>query len=36
MALNQQYAKIQEAFIAVFPPPPVNGLGTIGGFRMQI
>jgi multidrug efflux pump len=36
MALNQQYAQIQEAFIAVFPPPPVNGLGTIGGFRMQI
>jgi multidrug efflux pump len=36
MALNQQYAKIQEAFIAVFPPPPVMGLGTIGGFRMQI
>jgi len=35
-ALNQQYGTIQEAFIAVFPPPPVNGLGTIGGFRMQI
>ena len=35
-ALNQQYAKIQDAFIAMFPPPPVNGLGTIGGFRMQI
>ncbi len=35
-ALNQQYAGIQEAFIAVFPPPPVMGLGTIGGFRMQI
>jgi hydrophobe/amphiphile efflux-1 (HAE1) family protein len=35
-SLNQQYAQIQEAFIAVFPPPPVNGLGTIGGFRMQI
>ena len=35
-ALNQQYGKIQEAFIAVFPPPPVMGLGTIGGFRMQI
>jgi len=35
-ALNQQYGAIQEAFIAVFPPPPVNGLGTIGGFRMQI
>ena len=26
-ALNQQYGAIQEAFIAVFPPPPVNGLG---------
>ena len=35
-ALNGQYAKVQEAFIAVFPPPPVMGLGTIGGFRMQI
>jgi multidrug efflux pump len=35
-SLNQQYGKIQDAFIAVFPPPPVMGLGTIGGFRMQI
>ncbi|MGH8515846.1 MAG: efflux RND transporter permease subunit, partial [Panacagrimonas sp.] len=35
-ALGQQYGKIQEAFVAVFPPPPVMGLGTIGGFRMQI
>jgi hydrophobe/amphiphile efflux-1 (HAE1) family protein len=35
-ALNKQYGAIQEAFIAVFPPPPVMGLGTIGGFRMQI
>jgi multidrug efflux pump len=35
-ALNQQYSQIQDAFIAVFPPPPVMGLGTIGGFRMQI
>jgi multidrug efflux pump len=35
-ALNGQYSKIQDAFVAVFPPPPVQGLGTIGGFRMQI
>jgi multidrug efflux pump len=35
-ALNQQYAAIQDAFIAVLPPPPVDGLGTIGGFRLQI
>jgi multidrug efflux pump len=35
-ALNQQYSAIQDAFIAVFPPPPVMGLGTVGGFKMQI
>ena len=35
-ALNSQYGALQEAFIAVFPPPPVMGLGTMGGFKMQI
>ena len=35
-ALNQQYGGIQDAFIAVFPPPPVMGLGTVGGFKMQL
>ncbi len=35
-ALNTQYASIKEAFIAVFPPPPVMGLGTVGGFKMQL
>ena len=35
-ALNQKFASIQDAYIAVFPPPPVMGLGTIGGFRMQV
>lgn len=35
-ALNQQFAAIPEAFIAIFPPPPVQGLGTIGGFRLQL
>ena len=34
--LNKQYGSIQDAFIAVFPPPPVQGLGTIGGFKMMI
>ena len=34
--LNQQFAAIPEAVIAVFPPPPVQGLGTIGGFKLQI
>ena len=35
-ALNAQFADIQDAYIAIFPPPPVQGLGTIGGFRLQI
>ncbi|HET6628974.1 MAG TPA: multidrug efflux RND transporter permease subunit [Woeseiaceae bacterium] len=35
-ALNREFASIQEAFVAVFPPPPIMGLGAIGGFRMQI
>ncbi|EEX34135.1 MULTISPECIES: efflux RND transporter permease subunit [Vibrio] len=36
MQLNQKFASIPDAFIAIFPPPPVQGLGTIGGFRLQI
>jgi multidrug efflux pump len=36
MQLNGQFASIKEAFIAMFPPPPVAGLGTIGGFKLQI
>ena len=34
--LNQEYSVITEGRILVFPPPSVQGLGTIGGFRMQI
>ncbi len=36
MQLNQQFGAIQDAFIAMFPPPPVQGLGTTGGFKLQI
>jgi multidrug efflux pump len=35
-SLNVKYARIQDAFIAMLPPPPVNGLGTTGGFKLQI
>ncbi|MET0612530.1 MAG: efflux RND transporter permease subunit [Pseudomonas caspiana] len=35
-ALNGKYGEIQDAYMAIFPPPPVQGLGTIGGFRLQI
>jgi multidrug efflux pump len=34
--LNQEYSVITEARVLVFPPPSVQGLGTIGGFRMQV
>jgi len=34
--LNKQYGFIQEAFIAVFPPPPVQGIGTVAGFKLYI
>src|SRR3984893_8928003 len=34
--LNRQFGAIQEAFIAVFPPPPVQGLGTVAGFKLYI
>src|SRR6478609_5097641 len=36
MQLNKEFGGIKEAFIAMFPPPPVQGLGTIGGFKLQI
>lgn len=35
-SLNQKFATIQDSFIAVFPPPPVMGLGTLGGFKLQL
>ncbi len=35
-ALNQQFAAIQDAYILTVPPPPVQGLGTIGGFKLYI
>lgn len=35
-ALNGKFGSIQDAYMAIFPPPPVQGLGTIGGFRLQI
>lgn len=34
--LNQAFAGIQDAFIVMFPPPPVQGLGTTGGFKLML
>ena len=34
--VNKRLGAIQDAFIMVFPPPAVNGLGTIGGFKLYV
>ena len=34
--LQGKYAAIPDARIAIFPPPPVQGLGTIGGFKLEV
>ncbi len=34
--LNQVAGKIQEANIFVIPPPPVQGIGNAGGFKMMV
>ena len=35
-ALNQKMAGIQDAFVMVVTPPPVIGLGTLGGFKLEV
>jgi multidrug efflux pump len=35
-ALNREFGSIQEAFVMTVPPPPVQGLGTIGGFKLFV
>jgi multidrug efflux pump len=34
--LNGKFSGVQDAFVAVFPPPPVNGLGQVGGFKLML
>ncbi|GFM81120.1 multidrug efflux RND transporter permease subunit [Pseudomonas cichorii] len=35
-ALAREFSAIKEARIILFNPPPVRGLGTTGGFRLQL
>lgn len=36
-SLNQKFQALYgEGFAAVFPPPPVAGLGNTGGFKLQV
>ena len=34
--LRAKLAPIQDGFIGVFGPPPVDGLGLVGGFKLQV
>jgi multidrug efflux pump len=34
--LRQSFKEIQEARVAVFGAPPVDGLGSTGGFKLQV
>lgn len=34
--LQEKFSQIQDASIVIFPPPSVQGLGTVGGFKLEI
>ena len=34
--LMGKFSQIPDGFLGMFPPPPVPGLGSMGGFKMQI
>ncbi len=33
---NGEFSQIKEAFVLAVSPPPVNGLGTLGGFKLYV
>jgi len=34
--LQQRLAQVEDAHIAVFAPPPIRGMSSVGGFKLQI
>jgi hydrophobe/amphiphile efflux-1 (HAE1) family protein len=36
MSLNQKFAAIQDALVLSVSPPPVRGIGTTGGFKLEV
>jgi hydrophobe/amphiphile efflux-1 (HAE1) family protein len=34
--LQQGLAQVEDAYIAVFPPPPIRGMSIVGGFKLQV
>ena len=35
-ALQMKYFGVKDAFIVIVPPPPVQGLGTVAGFKLDV
>jgi multidrug efflux pump len=35
-ALNQKFSSIQDAYVLTVMPPAVQGLGTVGGFKLYV
>jgi len=36
MELRRRLSVIQEGLVLAFPPPAVNGMGVVGGFKMEL
>ncbi|QSA96539.1 efflux RND transporter permease subunit [Methylococcus sp. EFPC2] len=34
--LQQRLSQVQDAYVAVFAPPPVRGMSSVGGFKLQV
>ena len=34
--LRKRLSVIQDAYVLTIPPPPVQGIGTAGGFKMMV
>jgi hydrophobe/amphiphile efflux-1 (HAE1) family protein len=35
-SLQQRLAQVEDAHIAVFAPPPIRGMSSVGGFKLQV
>jgi hydrophobe/amphiphile efflux-1 (HAE1) family protein len=35
-AIGEKTSDIQEAIVSTFPPPPVQGIGSTGGFQLEL
>jgi HAE1 family hydrophobic/amphiphilic exporter-1 len=35
-SLNAKFVDVKDAMVFAFRPPPIQGLGTVGGFEMQV